>query len=139
MVGQPLDLFGQGRVGLRFAWRGDRLERAVLLRLGELYERQGAYRRALHTLRQAASYFPERKGASAVAQRMRALFVDVHLGRTERAAAGIVRDLDHRDQLVFEQGRRMLENVAGDLFDIRGQREDQIARRILAVAKPAKQ
>jgi tetratricopeptide (TPR) repeat protein len=65
---------------LRFAWRGDRFEFALLQRLGDLYIARHDYRQGLRALRQAASYFPDSGRAQAVAQRMRDVFVDLYLG-----------------------------------------------------------
>ena len=107
---------------LRFAWRGDRLERALLLRLGDLYGARGEYRRALDALRQAAAHFPGRGGASAVAQRMRKLFVDVHLGRAEREldAAGAVALYDEFKELTppGAEGDAVINRLAERLIEI---------------------
>jgi tetratricopeptide (TPR) repeat protein len=65
---------------LRFAWRGDRFEFALLQRLGDLYIAQHDYRQGLRALRQAASYFPDSGRAQAVVQRMRDVFVNLYLG-----------------------------------------------------------
>ena len=107
---------------LRFAWRGDRLERALLLRLGDLYGARGEYRRALNALRQAAAHFPGRGGASAVAQRMRSLFVDVHLDRVEREldAAGAVALYDEFKELTppGSEGDAVINRLAERLVEI---------------------
>lgn len=66
---------------LRFAWRGDRFEFALLQRLGNLYIAMQDYRPGLRALRQAASYFPGSERAQSVAQRMRDVFVDLYLGK----------------------------------------------------------
>lgn len=55
---------------LRFAWRGDNFEFSLLRRLGELYMFFGDYRKALRTLRQAATYFRTHKKAPDVSQDM---------------------------------------------------------------------
>jgi tetratricopeptide (TPR) repeat protein len=66
---------------LRFAWRGDRFEFALLQRLGDLYISLQDYRPGLRALRRAASYFPGSERAQTVAQRMRDVFVDLYLGK----------------------------------------------------------
>jgi len=66
---------------LRFAWRGDRFEFALLQRLGDLYIALQDYRPGLRALRQAASYFPGSERSQTVAQRMRDVFVDLYLGK----------------------------------------------------------
>ncbi|MFQ6018261.1 MAG: hypothetical protein ACE5KF_08690, partial [Kiloniellaceae bacterium] len=65
---------------LRFAWRGDRFEFALLQRLGDIYIARHDYRRGLRALRQAASHFPKSERSHAVAQRMREVFADLYLG-----------------------------------------------------------
>jgi tetratricopeptide (TPR) repeat protein len=59
---------------LRFAWRGDDFELALLLHLSELYESAGRPRDALRTLQQLATRFPNRERAGHVAARMRSVF-----------------------------------------------------------------
>ncbi len=65
---------------LRFAWRGDAFEFALLQRLGELYQREGRWREALRALRQAATYFPGTSRAEAAAKELSALFARLFLG-----------------------------------------------------------
>ena len=61
---------------LRFAWRGGRFEFNLLRRLGTLYLEVGEYTRGLVALRQAVTYFPERKlEAKAVTRQMTEAFV----------------------------------------------------------------
>ena len=43
---------------LRFAWRGDQIELALLQRLGDLYLIQGRYRDSLRAFRQATAITP---------------------------------------------------------------------------------
>lgn len=73
---------------LRFAWRGDDIERAVLLRLADLYLEQKHYERGLATLRRAIAYFPGNPENDALRRRMRdvyaALFFD---GKAKRLSA----------------------------------------------------
>ena len=65
---------------IRFLWRGDDFEYALLLRLGDLYAEQERYRDSLLSLRQAVSYLPNPARAEAVASRMRSLFEDLYMG-----------------------------------------------------------
>jgi hypothetical protein len=64
---------------LRFLWRADAFEMALLERLGELYTSERDYRNALHSLRQAASHFPGSPRAEAVTGRMRKIFDGLYL------------------------------------------------------------
>ncbi len=64
---------------LRFAWRGDAFEFALLTRLADLYVDTGKYRNALHALRQAASHFPQSKRSQEVVQKMREVFAGLYL------------------------------------------------------------
>lgn len=65
---------------LRFAWRGDSFEFALLQRLADLYEQEVRWREALRALRQAATYFPGTPRAEAAAEDLRLLFSRVFLG-----------------------------------------------------------
>ena len=65
---------------LRFEWRGDQFEFALLQRLGDLYMARQDYRKGLHALRQAASQFPNSERAKTVAQRMSDVFTGLYLG-----------------------------------------------------------
>ncbi len=64
---------------LRYAWRGDQFEFALLRRLGDLYLDEGDYRRGLKSMRQAASHFPNSKRSEQVTRRMQQEFVDLYL------------------------------------------------------------
>jgi tetratricopeptide (TPR) repeat protein len=65
---------------LRFAWRGDNFELAVLRRLAELQIQDKRYRDGLHTLRQAAIFFPNDPETPAVTAKMHKTFEDLFLG-----------------------------------------------------------
>ncbi len=65
---------------LRFAWRGDYFEFALLERLSDLYLGALDYRKALNMLRQTASYLKDFRRSEAVGQKMRAIFSQVYLG-----------------------------------------------------------
>ncbi|MCH7956818.1 MAG: tetratricopeptide repeat protein, partial [Proteobacteria bacterium] len=64
---------------LRFAWRGDEFEFALLRRLGRLYMDEGDYRSGLRTLRQAATHFRKHEKAPEVTQEMADAFVYLYL------------------------------------------------------------
>lgn len=64
---------------LRFQWRGDALELAVLRRLGELYLARNDFRRGLNTLRTAVTYFPNKDQSKDVARLMTESFRQLHL------------------------------------------------------------
>lgn len=70
---------------LRFAWRGDQFEFALLQRLGDIYIALGRYRKGLRALRQAAAYFPESPRSQGVAQRMRDVFAGIYLHGTSQS------------------------------------------------------
>ncbi|MEX2630675.1 MAG: hypothetical protein WD341_12120 [Tistlia sp.] len=65
---------------LRFAWRGDGFEFALLMRLADLYEAEGRGREALRRLRAAASSFPGNPETERAAIRMQDLFADLFTG-----------------------------------------------------------
>ncbi len=64
---------------LRFAWRGDEFEFALLRRLGRLYMDEGDYRSGLRTLKQAATHFRRHEKASEVTQEMADAFAYLYL------------------------------------------------------------
>ena len=65
---------------MRFLWRGDQFEVALLERLAALYVDRGRHRDALHTLRQAASHFPDSPRAALATRRMGEIFSDLFVG-----------------------------------------------------------
>ncbi len=64
---------------LRYAWRGDAFEFQLLSRLGELYLAEGDYPRALRTLRQAVTVFPDQPGVQAITEQMAGTFQRLYL------------------------------------------------------------
>jgi len=64
---------------LRYQWRGDELELAVLRRLGQLYLAKNDYRKGLNTLRTAVTYYPDKNQVKDVAQTMTEAFRKLHL------------------------------------------------------------
>ena len=68
---------------LRFAWRGDRFEFALLQRLGDLYVLRGDYRKGLRLLRRAASHTQNSEVSRAAASRMRVIFTNLFSGQAD--------------------------------------------------------
>ncbi|WP_157845951.1 tetratricopeptide repeat protein [Kiloniella litopenaei] len=64
---------------LRFAWRGDKFEFAILSELGDRYADELDFRKSLHSLRQAASYFPHSERADKIAKRMQEIFEGMYV------------------------------------------------------------
>ena len=72
---------------MRFAWRNDVFEFDLLHRLGRLHAEKLDYRNALLTLRQAATYYSNIKGAEALTGEMSELFKRVYnSGQAEKSA-----------------------------------------------------
>lgn len=74
---------------LRFVWRGDDFEFALLRRLGNLYLDQGKYREGLSTLRQAATHFPEHEALNQVTKKMSDTFKWLYLENGADALAPV--------------------------------------------------
>ena len=66
--------------GLRYAWRGDRLETALLKRLGEMYLRAGQFRKGFSVMRSASSDAPFPPDGKQIAEDMRAAFKALFVG-----------------------------------------------------------
>jgi hypothetical protein len=62
---------------LRFAWRGDRFEFALLQRLGDLYIMNDEHRKGLRLLRRAATHTPNPVLSATIVARMRAVFSEL--------------------------------------------------------------
>jgi tetratricopeptide (TPR) repeat protein len=69
----------EGLENLRYTWRGDDMEFALLRRLGTLYLEEEDYREGLRTLRQAATNFREHARAPEVTQQMAEAFARLFL------------------------------------------------------------
>ncbi|MGF1591697.1 MAG: hypothetical protein ACFCUW_00380 [Kiloniellaceae bacterium] len=63
---------------LRFAWRGDLFEFALLRKLADLYVGEKRHRDALYALREAVINFPDDPVARTSAQRMREIFAEIY-------------------------------------------------------------
>ncbi|MBN8197960.1 tetratricopeptide repeat protein [Thalassospira povalilytica] len=65
---------------LRFAWRGDGFEMALLKRIGELQIENKDFRDGLNTLRQVAIFFPNKPVAAEATDLMHKTFENLYLG-----------------------------------------------------------
>ncbi|MCW5750087.1 MAG: hypothetical protein KIT81_02990 [Alphaproteobacteria bacterium] len=131
--------------GLRYAWRGDRVELETLRRLGDLYLATGDYRSALATMRQAITLFPRsaeaKELASAMGRAFEHLFLDGladHMPPVE--ALGLF--FDYRELApVGARGDEMIGRLAGrlvalDLLDRAGELlEHQVGSRLTGTPK----
>ncbi len=111
---------------LRFAWRGDDFEFAMLRRLGQLYLDEGDYRNGLRTLRQAATHFRTHPQAADVTQTMSEVFNRLYLDDEADALAPVTaialydefRELTPAGKLGDEMIRRLADRLVGvDLLD----------------------
>ncbi|TQV71266.1 hypothetical protein [Denitrobaculum tricleocarpae] len=125
---------------LRFAWRGDKFEFALLRRLGDLYLAGGDYRQGLKSMRQAASHFPSSKRSEEVTRRMQQEFKDLYLsekGQDVQAVTAVALYEEYKeltppgeegDAIITKLADRLVEvdllERAGDLL------EDQVTYRL---------
>ena len=65
--------------GLRYAWRSDDFELAVLRQLATLFIRDGQYRKALATMKRAVTHFSNYSASAEIATRMNELFAEIFL------------------------------------------------------------
>ncbi|WP_417805774.1 tetratricopeptide repeat protein [Thalassospira lucentensis] len=111
---------------LRFAWRGDAFEMALLKRIGELQLENKDFRDGLNTLRQAAIFFPNMPVAKEATDMMHKTFENLYLGDEINDISAIkavalydeFRELtpagDKGDELI----RRLADRMVGvELFD----------------------
>ncbi len=130
---------------LRFAWRGDNFEFALLRRLGGLYLDEGIYRNGLQALRQAATYFRNNEEAPQVTQQMSDVFNALYLedGADEMSAVTAIAIYEEFKELTpagakgDEMIRKLADRLAGvDLLDQAAEiLEGQIQSRLNGVLK----
>ena len=130
---------------LRFAWRGDDFEFALLRRLGGLYLDEGIYRNGLQALRQAATYFRNNEEAPQVTQQMVDVFNALYLedGADEMSAVTAIAVFEEFKELTpagakgDEMIRKLADRLAGvDLLDQAAEiLEGQIRSRLKGVLK----
>lgn len=130
---------------LRFAWRGDQFEFALLRRLGDLYLAQGDYRKGLKAMRQAASHFPSSKRSEQITRRMQEEFQDLYLtdkGEAVQAVTAVALYEEYKeltppgekgDAIITKLADRLVEvdllERAGDLL------QDQVDHRLQGTEK----
>ena len=107
---------------LRFAWRGDAFEAVLLHRLADLYLAKEDYRKALTTLRQAASNLPGTPRAKLAAQRMRdvfeRLFLDGEVDSLPAIEALALYESFRELTPAGEKGNRMIAKLADRLVRV---------------------
>ncbi|WP_282607980.1 lipopolysaccharide assembly protein LapB [Pelagibius sp. Alg239-R121] len=125
---------------LRFAWRGDQFEFALLRRLGDLYLDEGDYRNGLKAMRQAASHFPNSRRSEQITRKMQEEFKDLYLtdkGEAVQAVTAVALYEEYKeltppgeegDAIITKLADRLVEvdllERAGDLL------EDQVDHRL---------
>ena len=130
---------------LRFAWRGDNFEFALLRRLGGLYLDEGIYRNGLQALRQAVTYFRNNEESPQVTQQMADVFNVLYLedGADQMSAVQAIAIFEEFKELApagakgDEMIRKLADRLAGvDLLDQAAAiLEDQIQSRVSGVLK----
>ncbi|MCC9624107.1 hypothetical protein LPB41_20700 [Thalassospira sp. MA62] len=107
---------------LRFAWRGDAFEMALLQRIGELQIENKDYRDGLNTLRQAAIFFPSTPVAAAATDLMHKTFENLYLGDeiNEISAIKAVALYDEFRELTpaGEKGDELIRRLADRMVDV---------------------
>ncbi len=107
---------------LRFAWRGDKFEFAILSELGDRYADEQDFRKSLHSLRQAASYFPHSERADNVARRMKEIFEGMYIddgGRRIPPLSSIALYEEFKELTPLgEKGDMMIAKLADRLVDV---------------------
>ncbi|WP_419902514.1 tetratricopeptide repeat protein [Kiloniella sp.] len=107
---------------LRFAWRGDKFEFAILSELGDRYADALDYRNSLHSLRQAASYFPHSERADNIARRMKELFESMYIedgGRKIPPLSSIALYEEFKELTPLgDKGDTMIAKLADRLVDV---------------------
>lgn len=86
---------------LRYVWRGDAFELAVLQKLAEIYFADKAYEKGLFAMKEAVTHFADYPAAAGLAGRMNAMFADLFLN-------GTVDELPPRKVLTLFYGFREL-------------------------------
>ena len=107
---------------LRFIWRGDEFEFAVMRRLGELRIAEGDIRGGLITLKRAATNFPTHPRAKALTLEMRDMFRGLYTGDgadTMLPVSAIALFEEFRELVpTGKQGDAMIQRLADRLFAV---------------------
>ncbi len=130
---------------LRFLWRGDGFEFALLQRLGNMHLHDGAYGPGLRALREAITLFPHRPEVAAITQRMAETFESLFLGEqgNDLPALRTIALFDEFRELTPAGGRgdemirRLADRLVGvDLLDRAGNLlDDQVRHRLTGKEK----
>ncbi|MBV6632183.1 MAG: tetratricopeptide repeat protein [Alphaproteobacteria bacterium] len=107
---------------LRFAWRGDTLELAILRRLGTLYLDTGSYFAGFELLRRSAGYFPGSQQSQVLtgdmAQAFRRLFVDGDSDELSPVQAYGLFDEFRELNPIGETGDKVIQRLAERLIEV---------------------
>ncbi len=107
---------------LRFAWRGDEFEYALLRRMGTLYLEGKGYRDGLRTLKQAATHFRSHPDAPTITQQMADTFAFLYLdgGADALSPVTAIALYDEFKELtpVGKRGDKMIRKLADRLVSV---------------------
>lgn len=107
---------------LRFAWRGDAFEMALLKRIGELQIENKDFRDGLNTLRQVAIFFPNMPVATEATDMMHKTFENLYLGDeiNDISAIKAVALYDEFRELTpaGEKGDELIRRLADRMVDV---------------------
>ena len=107
---------------LRFAWRGDAFEMALLKRIGELQIENKDFRDGLNTLRQVAIFFPNMPVATEATDMMHKTFENLYLGDEINSISAIkaVALYDEFRELTpaGEKGDELIRRLADRMVDV---------------------
>lgn len=108
--------------GLRFQWRGDALELAILSELGNLMIEQDRYRDGLAVLRTAVMHYPDEKRARSVTDDMADAFAKLYLeGEADKLPPiqALALFYDYRELTpIGHRGDDMIRRLADRLADV---------------------
>ena len=107
---------------LRYEWRGDQFELAVMEQLGKLYIENGQYYEGLDVYRTALSYFSNDPVAPVISERMRSTFTDLFLhgkaDELEPAKALAIYDSFRELTPAGETGDQMIDKLIDRLITV---------------------
>lgn len=107
---------------LKFAWRGDDLELAILERLAEMKLARGKVKMALHMMRGAVSHYPNTERGRRMASRMTEIFTDLFLsGGADQmdSVEALALYYDFRELTpIGRRGDAMIRRLADRLVDV---------------------
>ncbi|MBV1933534.1 MAG: hypothetical protein KUG59_02510 [Parvibaculaceae bacterium] len=107
---------------LKFAWRGDDLELAILEQLAEMKLARGKTKMALHMMRKAVSHYPNTERGRRMASRMTEIFTDLFLsGGADQmdSVEALALYYDFRELTpIGRRGDAMIRRLADRLVDV---------------------